>query len=431
MKNKLLLFIAILLVFFACTTDDTQFLENDETTVLQNNQNRNYEESEVVASFEDSPNTQVTPLNEIIIKYQPGVSEDDKEALKEEFKVVSSKRCDCTDGGQAYELWVMQDGIDIEPTVSVIKRKKRKEVLLVSQNKGYNIPMNAITSESEENTDQVYIEGGSDLDYFDRIVSSNIGVTIAILDTGIDTDQVGFSGSFLYNSSQNGLCNEESGRDFVNNDNIPYDDDIFKHGTIAAYIVHKNLVGRIDHQILPVKIANAYGNSTYFDTLCGLRYAIEKESDVINMSFGWTDPNQDIYNLFSDLIDTTDAILVTSAGNDDDDNDIKPHYPSNFPQNHVLAVAAAKDNLNDAALYSNFGKTTVDFYAVGNKIPFPLRTPNNFVNANGTSFAAPLIAARVAELISNNLKDIRVELSKQFGTTINYSKPVFYSKRID
>ena len=435
MKKRCCLFIGILFIYFSCTTNENDFSENNSDTVSQKDQNRDSEASEIVSSFSDSPESDITPLNEIIIKYQPEVSEEQKEALRNEYGVVTYRACDCTNGNQKYELWVMEPGINIEPTVKVIKRKNPIIVLFVAQNQGYNMPLHAITIESEtpeDPSDIVYIESSFNEDYLDRIVTSNNGITVAVLDTGIDTDQVGFTGSFLYNSALNGNCGEQSGWDFVNDDDNTYDDDTKKHGSVVSYVIHKELIQRnVDHQILPVKIADQDGKSTFFNTLCGLQYAIDKASNVINLSFGWesTDPN--IYNMFSDLIDTTDAIIVTSAGNKDQDNDTKPHYPSNFPHDHVLAVAASKYDVSDVTSYTNYGASSVDFYAVGNKIAFPLKTPNTYSNFRGTSFAAPFVSAKVAELLSNNVRNIRIELRQQFATPVDYfSKPIFYMELI-
>ena len=433
MKKRYLLFIGILCILFSCTTNENDFLDNHSDTVLQNDQNRDSEAPEIISSFVDSPESDITDLNEIIIKYQPEISEDEKELLRDEYGVVSYITCDCTNGNQKYELWIMEFGIDIETTVKVIKRKNPDEVSLVAPNKGFNTPMHAITIESEAPSDVVYIESMFNDDYLNKIVPSNYGITVAILDTGIDTDQPGFSNSFLYNSSLNGNCGEESGWDFVNHDKNTYDDHLYKHGTVVSYIVHNQLIQEnIDHQILPIKIVDYDGKSTFFKTLCGLKYAIEKESDVINMSFGWESTDPDMYDLFSDLIDTTDATIVTSAGNKNLDNDVKSHYPSNFPQDHILSVAAAKNNLSDVTSYSNYGANTVDFYAIGNKIAFPLGTPNTFSNFYGTSFAAPQVSAKVATLLSNNFRDIRTDLRQQFAIPVHYfSKPVFYMELIE
>ncbi len=444
MKKRGFAFIGILFVYFSCTTTENEFLnlDNTTTTIIQNEQNRSSAASEIVSSFADSPESETVPLNEIIIKYQPGISEDDKEVLRNEYEVINYKTCDCTDENQRYELWFMkpESEVQIETTVKVIKRENPDEVALVSPNKVYNTPMHALTNQSEgppevieDPSEIVYIESTFNDDYLSRIVPFNNGITVAVLDTGIDTNQVGFIGNFLYNSASNGDCNEASGRDFVNNDNNTYDDNPFLHGTAVAYAIHNQLINSgIEYQILPIKVVDYDGKSTFFNTLCGLEYAIKKESHLINMSLGWNGTDPDLYAMFSDLIDTTEAIIVTSAGNKNLNNDVYAHYPSNFPQDHVLSIAAAKYNLNDATLFTNFGATTVDFFAIGNKISFPLATPNTSSFFSGTSFAAAKVTGRVAEILSNDTENIRTKLRQEFGINVDYfSKPVFYMELIE
>ncbi|WP_299210215.1 S8 family serine peptidase [uncultured Dokdonia sp.] len=440
MKKRFFLFIGIVFVCFSCTTNENDFLENSNFIILQNDEYRDSEAPEIVSSFADSPESDTVPLDEIIIKYQPEVSEAQKETLRNEYGVIHYRTCDCINGNQKYELWVLDQGVVTEPTVKVIKRKNDDQVDFVAQNQGYDMPLHAVAIESEDPSEDppgdpsevVYIESSFNNDYLNRIVSTNDGITVAVLDTGVDTEQVGFIGDFLYNSALNGNCGEESGWDFVNQDKNTYDDNDKKHGTVVSYIIHNQLKNTaVKHQILPVKIADADGKSTFFNTLCGLEYAIDKESDVINLSFGWETSDLNIYNMFSDLIDTTDAIIVTSAGNKNQDNNAKPHYPSNFSQDYVLAIAAAKDDLSDATFFSNYGASMVDFYAIGNKITFPLKNPNTFSYFRGTSFAAPFVSAKVAELLSNNSQNIRVDLSQQFAVSVDYfSKPVQYMQII-
>ena len=450
MKKSTFLFTGVLFILLSCTTttnDDFEVHNTDKQSAM----NKYSKTTGLVATFADSPESNNVALNEIIIQYAPGVPEVEKEALRNQYNVISTKKCNCTDNDTIFELWIMEYGIEIEPTAKVINQEPDEIVELAVPNYGFDMPMHKLTNfgvgteaksgnntenSTEDNTENdaedIYLDSSFNTDYLNRIVSSNTGITIAVLDTGLDTQQPGFSNTFLYNATQNAKCNENSGWDFVNNDHNTYDDGKYMHGTVVSHVIHNTLKANgVDHQIMPVKIADTDGKSTYFDTFCGLKYAIEHEVDVINMSFGWHSTSQDVYDLFSDLIQSTTAIMVTSAGNSNYNNDIISHYPSNFPYDHVLSVAAARNDLTKAATYSNYGANTVDFYAIGNKISFPLKTPNTFANFRGTSFAAPYVSARVAELLANGSQQIKVELDQQFGETVPYtSKPVFYMKRI-
>ncbi len=430
MRNTIFLLTGVLFILFSCTTNTNDFVEKTE----QNNQNHYNKSSGVLATFADSPKTSLTPLNEIIVEYLPSTTEVEKQVLRTKYNVVSTENCGCIDDNSVYELWIMDSGINAEPTAKIINQDPDENLKNAAPNFMFNVPMHkvvALGGGSED--DDVYIQSVFNSNYVNRRVSSNNGITVAVLDTGIDTDQQGFIGSFLYNSAGNIGCGDISGWDFVDKDNNTYDDDINKHGTVVSYVIHKELTERgIGHQILPVKTIDKKGNSTFFDTFCGLKYAIERDADVINMSFGWTGYNEEVNELFANLIATTKTTFVASAGNRNEDNDILPHYPSNFQNNNLISVAASKFEQADAAGYTNYGENTVDFYAIGNKISFPLTTPNTFINFKGTSFAAPLVSARVAELLSYNVEEIKYGLNVQFGVQINYpSKPVFYMTHID
>lgn len=433
MKIDLPLILALLLTCISCKTNENDLLE-DGTIHPQISEIGSFETSEVIAAFADSPEPAIQTLpGEMIVKYLPGIPSPRREALRAEFGVVSYKTCNCSSNGNKYELWTLPNSIGIEPTVRVINDGDGTlDIDRVSQNFAFRNPMHSLFSvESSDPVEAGHINSQFNNLYLNRIKPQNSGITIAVLDTGIDTDFPGFSSTFLFNGSGSALCGEESGWDFVNQDSNPYDDYPEIHGTMVSYIIHRELTQKnIDHQILPVKIADSNGVATFFDTLCGLVYATEKQSDVINMSFGWYNSDPYSYAMFSNVIDSTQSILVTSAGNKNNDNDKVKHYPSGFPQDNVFAIAAAKKNVRDAALYTNFGNVSVDFYALGNKIPFPLWTPNTHVNFTGTSFAAPLVSSRVAELLANKANNIRAALIDILGVDVNYAKPVYYKKRI-
>jgi subtilisin family serine protease len=424
MKNNDLILAVLLLLFVSCTQYENDVLSDEITTSIQTKSTQH-----VMGIVEELPSLATVPRQEIIIKYRPNVTQQEKDSIRNQYGVLQVKTCDCSAGNTQYELWVMDPQIQIEPTTKVIRNNDDEDkVELVLPNQGFGTPVASTLTSEEGSWEEFYPNHSNSFTTFlNKIVDTNTGVTVAILDTGIDVNFSTFSQAFLHNSSQNGLCNEVSGWNFVHGNNFPCDDDRYKHGTVIANVIHSELQQRgIAHQILPVKTADAQGFSDYFTTFCGLQYAIEMQADVINLSFGWKNNDPYVYDLFSDLVNTTDATIVCSAGNDNLDNDVFPHYPSSLPHQNVLSVAAAKANFNNAANYSNYGQTTVDFFAKGNKIYFPLNNSTNVVSHYGTSFATPLVSARTAELISNGILDVRVNLIQQFGRSVSFQKPVYY-----
>ena len=430
MRTRFLLFTIVLWALYSCVDNPQDFLEQD--VVLH--QTRNLEgDINIVATLEDITAPAAVPLQEIIIKYHPWVTEEAKHELRVAYDVVDYKTCDCSGPTKVYELWKMGPQINIEPTTKVIRKKNEDEVEMAVPNQSFTTPVSHTMTHEDDSMNEHYTNHNDDVNnHTSKIVSSNSGVSIAVLDTGIDPSFSVFSTPFLYDSSVTGACNEPSGYDFVNRNANAFDDDPLKHGSAVSYVIYNELTSRnIPFQILPVKVADAQGKSTFFWTFCGLLYAIHHNVDVINMSLGWTSYDPHAHAMFSQLIGSTSAIIVASAGNNDSDNDLIPHYPSNFQHSNVISFAASNVDQTSATIYSNYGANTVDFFAVGNKIYFPLLPTQNVVSHNGTSFAAPLGTSRVAELILGNYGDMIAALRQEFSVRVSFTKQVIYSELIE
>src|SRR2546428_13355604 len=89
-------------------------------------------------------------------------------------------------------------------------------------------------------------------------------------------------------------------------------------------------------------------------------------------------------------------LLVAAAGNNGANNDITPFYPATYNAPNVVA-AAATDNNDMLASFSNFGATTVDLGAPGVDALSTTRN-NTYSYFSGTSMATPHVA-RAAALV--------------------------------
>ena len=218
---------------------------------------------------------------------------------------------------------------------------------------------------------------------------------IAVLDTGIN-----------YNHEDlTGRLDLADGKDYVHEDNDPWDDNTYNdmyHGTtvsgvIAAATNNAKGVAGTDWQakILPIKVLDWQGNGYMYDILQGLEWAIAKNADVINMSFGQYTNDASLESKCLEAYNNG-IILVAAVGNGNVD---WPSYPACYST--VLGVAAVDqsdvraywggiDPVTGQPQASNYG-SWVDVSAPGNLI-WTTHKGNNYTRSSGTSLACPFVA---------------------------------------
>jgi len=228
------------------------------------------------------------------------------------------------------------------------------------------------------------------------ITTGSTGVTIAIVDTGIDLSHPDLSGKLV------------SGYDFVNNDSNPQDD--HGHGTHVAGIAAaktNNGTGVAGlawgAQIMPVKVMDDYGKGTNENIAKGIIYAADHGAAIINLSLGGPSASsvlEDALEYAHDL----NCVIVAATGN----NNSTVSYPAKYPE--VVAVAAT-DSSDQRASFSNYGPE-VDVAAPGVNI----RSTHWWGGSeygwlSGTSQASPHVAGLAALIWSVNpgLNNTQVE----------------------
>ena len=227
------------------------------------------------------------------------------------------------------------------------------------------------------------------------------GVTVAVIDTGIDTDHPEFSGrisEYSYNATEDKivkdwLC-EDGGYDWS------LIEDEQGHGTavtgvIAASMNSGKVVGIApDVNIIVIK-AECDKNGVFkrtSDLVFGLYYAIERNVQVVNMSFGggsladWKAPVQLAYD--------SDIICVAAAGNN---GTSALAYPAACEK--VIGVGALASDSWTLADYSNYGENS-DIVAPGTT--YTTLIDGTYGTQNGTSLATPAVTAAVALYMQNN-----------------------------
>ena len=212
------------------------------------------------------------------------------------------------------------------------------------------------------------------------------GVTVAIIDTGIDTDHEEFQGrisKLSYNASDDKIVKD-------------YDMSVIEDeqghgtsvaGTLGAAMNDKGVAGIApEAELLVIKCdVDAEGNFLRAsDLVFGLAYAIEADADVVNMSFV-TDEN--IFSYYTKLAVDSDVICVAAAGND---STALLNYPA--ADENVIGVGAL-DSDWELAAYSNYGDNS-DIVAPGSV--YTTKMGGTYGYTQGTSLASPIVAAAAA-----------------------------------
>jgi hypothetical protein len=155
----------------------------------------------------------------------------------------------------------------------------------------------------------------------------------------------------------------------------------------------------------------------------GVVYAAGSGADVINASWGTLyrglSPveRQLLLEYVGDIVDYVTecgALLISSAGNDETNNDAILSLPAGAP--HVLAVGSTTKNTDEKAWFSNYG-ISVDVFAPGELINSTLPRNAYINNAGGTSFSSPLTAG-IAALVKTRFPDLTPDqLAQQLRVT--------------
>lgn len=237
------------------------------------------------------------------------------------------------------------------------------------------------------------------------------GVTVAVLDTGIDFKHP----DLMVNVS---LSRDFSGDNTGGNDN---NRSIGGHGTHVAGVIAAldNSIGVLGTgsmiDLVSVKVLKGSGSGSFGSIISGLDYVTANASviGVTNASLGangGTNPSQsylDAVNLLRAAYQraaNAGVVNVVAAGNESVNVTTNNVSPAMFPE--VITVSAVndgngvQDSADSWASFSNFG-TEVDIIAPGVNI-LSTALGGGYSSLSGTSFSSPYVAGTVALYISKN-----------------------------
>ncbi|WSG11090.1 type VII secretion-associated serine protease mycosin [Micromonospora sp. NBC_01739] len=216
--------------------------------------------------------------------------------------------------------------------------------------------------------------------------STGRGVTVAVIDSGVDGSHPDLVGRVL------------PGIDLVSPDGSTEPDPVGHGTTVAGLIAGRNddrqgVVGLApDARILPVRVLDE--ENRYDDALIvaqGVRWAVDNGAQVINLSLGGSGDSPALAAAI-DYAFARDVVVVACTGNLATSPDSKVWYPAREPG--VIAVSGlerSSDHLWSGAIT---GRATVLTAPASGLVG--ARPPGGYWRVQGTSFAAPLVAATAA-----------------------------------
>ena len=253
---------------------------------------------------------------------------------------------------------------------------------------------------------------------------------IAIIDSGMDINHEALKGYIWKNPGEivannidddhNGYIDDVNGWNFADNNNIVTDG--YGHGTHVGGVVSS--YGPVS--IMVLKFQNNSGIGDTGGAIKSIDYIVMMKKDfgvdivAINNSWGGGIGRSSLLEGAITRAAEVNIAFVVAAGNSGSDNDLTPRYPSSYPQDNVIAVAAVGYDNATLAGFSNYGKNSVDLAARGTVI-YSTLPGNRYGYMSGTSMAAPQVSGAIAA-ICNKYGNLSVsEIKNKIFSSINKS----------
>lgn len=250
------------------------------------------------------------------------------------------------------------------------------------------------------------------------------GIRIAVVDTGIDTDQ----NPAL---TRNGRSKVAASYNFAGYDRSKDKQVECVHGTgVASLIVGHG--GGLDglapdaeiigmRALQAVKPVDDSGRPTGQEepeplapTIAGIRKAIELKVDIINISQQGSDSPE--YR--AAINDALSAGIVVVAASGNHGGEAAPPYPASYRGVIAVGMTTIDDLPNPLSQFNPELKVSVAAPGVAIQVAGPSGPQGqNFHTDNGTSFAAPLVSATVALLLQREPKLTPAQVKKRLEDT--------------
>jgi thermitase len=352
----------------------------------------------------------------VIVRYEPGTPASERASAREQADVqveetlpLPNTQVVAPEAGQSPEA--AADRLERSPAVRYAEPDAPRRAFAVVpddryfpqewglDNRGQSIAGTAGTVDADIDAPEAW-----------QLTTGSAGVTVAVVDSGVEVGHPDLAGSIWRNPGEsgdrreingadddgNGLVDDWQGWDWFAGDNDPTDEN--GHGThVAGTVGARGNDGRgvagvaWSVSLMPLRALGPDGSGYVSDVIRAYGYAGARKAHVVNASLGGSVFSRAERDAIAAAPQT---LFVVAAGNDGLDNDREPSYPCNHTLANVVCVAAT-DQRDGLADFSNYGATTVDLAAPGVNIASTY-TGGSWAYLSGTSMATPHVAGTAA-----------------------------------
>jgi subtilisin family serine protease len=282
---------------------------------------------------------------------------------------------------------------------------------------------NVIGSTAEDQGDSSWASGGSAAAYQGQWAPSVIrlpqafnvtrgaGVTIAVLDTGVDPTHPALTAHLV------------SGYDFVDNDTDPSEvgaigvSRAYGHGTFVTGLV---VLAAPEARIMPVRVLDPNGVGDVWRLAKGIVWAANNGADIINLSLSTRTHTHVTNEVIGNLASNGRGVVVVAAAGNAASN--IPQFPAAEGGSRVISVGASTstDSLAPFSDYGSWVRVAAPGVSLWSTVP-----GGTYASWSGTSMATALVSGE-AGLVRASYPTLGAQdvISRIANTSVKISGPV-------